>query len=141
MAGPRVYHSMARDGSAFRWLGEVHSQFRTPHRALVAQAIWAAILVATVPFRDLFIRVIYTEWIFFGLLAVAIFRLRRRGVDRPYSMPWFPVLPGIFVACSFAIVANQILTNFRDASLGLGFVLLGIPVYYLWAVKRKPDTP
>src|SRR5690606_2851011 len=47
LAGPRVYHAIAQDGVAFRWLGEVHPRFRTPHRAIVLQAVWSCVLVAT----------------------------------------------------------------------------------------------
>ena len=43
LAGPRVYYQMAQDGTLFPWLGAVHPRFGTPHRAMVVQAIWAAI--------------------------------------------------------------------------------------------------
>jgi APA family basic amino acid/polyamine antiporter len=64
LVGPRVYYSMARDGLLFGWAGEVHPRFRTPHRAIVLQAVWASVLVLTGTYRALFTRVVYTEWIF-----------------------------------------------------------------------------
>ncbi|MDZ7361123.1 MAG: amino acid permease [candidate division KSB1 bacterium] len=67
LSGPRVYFSMARDGLLFRWLGELHPKFRSPHRAILMQAIWSAILVGTGTYRELFTRVIYTERIFSAL--------------------------------------------------------------------------
>lgn len=67
LAGPRVYYSMAKDGLAFRWLGYVHATYGTPSRAIAAQAVWACVLAATGVYRQLFIRVIYTEWLFFVL--------------------------------------------------------------------------
>ena len=45
LAAPRVYFAMAKDGLIFRWVGDVHPTFRTPHRAIVLQAIWASVLV------------------------------------------------------------------------------------------------
>ena len=69
LTGPRVYYSMAGDGLAFRWLHYVHPVYRTPSRAIVAQAIWASVLAATGAYRELFTRVIYTEWLFFALMA------------------------------------------------------------------------
>jgi APA family basic amino acid/polyamine antiporter len=84
LAGPRVYYAMAKDGLAFNWLGHVHPVYRTPHRAIVVQALWAAVLVATGTFRVLFTRVVYTEWLFFGLMAVGLVIVRRRaGLERP----------------------------------------------------------
>ena len=79
LAGPRVYYSMAKDGLLFRWVADVHPRFRTPHRAIVLQAVWSSVLVATGTFRVLFTRVIYTEWVFFGLMEIGLFLLRRSG--------------------------------------------------------------
>ncbi|MFQ5551778.1 MAG: APC family permease, partial [Gemmatimonadales bacterium] len=103
LAGPRVYYAMAQDGLLFRWIGAVHPVYRTPHRAIVAQAAVASVLVLTGSFRVLFTRVIYTEWIFFGLMTIGLFVLRRRmELDRRYSIKGYPVLPGLFVLASLA---------------------------------------
>ncbi len=134
LAGPRVYYSMAKDGLLFRWVADVHPRFRTPHRAIVLQAVWSSVLVATGTFRVLFTRVIYTEWVFFGLMAIGLFLLRRRGdLTRGYSAWGYPILPIVFAVSSFAIVLNQIVTNTVESVGGLSLVLIGLPVYYLWA--------
>ena len=78
LAGPRVYYAMAEDGLLFRWMGAVHPTYRTPYVAIVAQAIWSSVLVMTGSYRALFTRVIYTEWIFFALLALGVVIMRRR---------------------------------------------------------------
>ena len=69
LTGPRVYYSMAQDGLAPRWLGHIHPVHRTPSHAIVAQALWASALAATGAYRQVFTRVIYTEWLFFALMA------------------------------------------------------------------------
>jgi len=137
LAGPRVYYAMARDGMLFRWLAEIHPQYRTPHRSIIAQAVWSSILVTTGTYRELFTRVIYTEWIFFGLMALGLFILRRRkDLSRDYSVWGYPIVPAIFVLSSFAIVINQILSDVTESALGLLLVLVGLPVYYFWARKK-----
>ncbi len=146
LAGPRVYYSMARDGLLFGWMGAVHPRFHTPHRAVVVQAAVAAVLVATGTFRTLFTRVIYTEWIFFALLAAGLVVLRRRpGVTRAYSAWGYPAAPLTFVVMSAAIVVNQLVTNTADAALGLGLVLLGFPIYAGWTryhrTARRTSAP
>ncbi len=99
LAGPRVYYAMAEDGLLFRWLGAVHPRFQTPHRALVLQGALASLLALTDSYRALFTRVVYTEWIFFALMAAGLFRLRRRADYRPAYRIWgYPVVPGLFVA-------------------------------------------
>src|SRR3970282_1419285 len=52
LAGPRVYYAMAKDGLAFKWLADIHPRFRTPHRAIVLQGIWASVLVGTGTYRE-----------------------------------------------------------------------------------------
>lgn len=137
LVGPRVYFAMARDGLLFRWVAAVHPRFQTPHRAIILQAIWASVLVATGTYRSLFTRVIYTEWIFFGLMALGLYLLRRRADYKPAFRAWgYPIVPVLFVIASFFIVANQIVAEPLNSSLGLGLVALGLPVYYLWARKR-----
>lgn len=137
LAGPRVYHAMARDGLLFRWVGELHPRLGTPHRAIALQAVWAAVLISTGTYRALFTRVIYTEWIFFGAMAIGLILLRRRSASPPpYRVPLYPVVPVVFALSAFAIVANQVAAEPVDSALGLGFVLAGWPVYALWTRRR-----
>jgi APA family basic amino acid/polyamine antiporter len=141
LAGPRVYYAMAQDGLIFRWFGSVHGRYQTPHRAIVAQAIWSSILVATGTYRALFTRVVYTEWIFFGLMAIGLFVLRRRpGTERTYSVWGYPFVPLIFIVSAFTVVINQLVSTPIESLLGLSFVVVGLPVYYLWA-RRGQDPP
>lgn len=140
LAGPRVYYAMARDGLLFRWLGTLHPTYGTPHRAIVLQGIWAALLAATGTFRALFTRVVYTEWIFFALVAVALIILRRRpNVTRQYVMPGYPLLPLLFILVSLAVVVASVVADPLDSALGLLLVAAGIPAYFIWrprAAKR-----
>jgi APA family basic amino acid/polyamine antiporter len=132
LAGPRVYLSMARDGLLFRWAAAVHERFQTPHRAIALQAIWASVLVATGSYRVLFTRVVYTEWIFFALMAIGLIRLRRRPGYVPAYRVWgYPLVPIVFALSSLYIVANQIISEPKESAIGLVLVLIGLPVYWL----------
>jgi APA family basic amino acid/polyamine antiporter len=138
MTGPRVYHAMAQDRLAFAWLGALHPKYATPHLAIIAQGAWASALVATNTYRELFTRVIYTEWLFFALLAVAVFRLKRVAGHAPKYLPRaYPALAAAFVAASVLIVATQVRADPRGSATGLLLVALGLPVYWMW--KRKPQ--
>jgi basic amino acid/polyamine antiporter, APA family len=66
LAGPRTYFAMAEEGLAFGWLASIHPRFRTPYWAILLQAVWSCVLVATGTYRALFTRVVYTEWLFFA---------------------------------------------------------------------------
>ncbi len=137
LAGPRAYYAMARDGVLFGWLGTLHPRYGTPHRAIVIQAVWSSFLVVTGSFSWLFRQVVFTEWAFFGLMAVAALLLRRRpGYAPAYRMWGFPVVPILFaLACAFVAIA-RIAAEPRASLLGIALVLAGYPVYRIWS--RRP---
>jgi APA family basic amino acid/polyamine antiporter len=133
---------MARDGLIFERLGAVHPRFRTPHVALLLQAIVASVLAATNTYGALFSRVVYTEWIFFAAMAWGLLRLRRRSTYQPsYRVPLYPIVPILFVAASLTIVATQVAAAPVASAIGLGLVLLGLPVYFLWSRDARRRLP
>jgi len=133
LAGPRVYLAMAEDGLLFDWMGRVHPRFRTPAAAIAAQAVWASALVMTGTYGAIVSRVVYTEWIFFGALALGTIALRRSRGYAPAFRCWgFPIVPIVFALVCLAIVLNQIAGDPRESLIGLGLVVLGLPVYYFW---------
>lgn len=140
LAGPRVYLAMANDGLLFRRAGALHPRYRTPHIAIVLQAAWSSVLVLTGTYRALFTRVVYTEWIFFALMAASLFFLRKRpGYQPTYRVRGFRLLAGVFVLSSAAIIVNQIATEPAESLTGLALVVAGLPVYWFWT-RRKPST-
>ncbi len=140
MVGPRVYYQMSQDGLWFKWAGHLHPQFQTPGRAIVLQAVWSSVLVLTGTYRALFTRVIYTEWIFFALLALGVVLLRRRpGYQPAWRMPLVPLAPILFVLASAAIVFNQVRADLANSAIGLAIVATGIPAYYLWTRRSRAN--
>jgi basic amino acid/polyamine antiporter, APA family len=141
LTGPRVYLAAAHDGLLFRWIGEIHPRFGTPHHAIALQAVWASVLVATGTYRALFTRVVYTEWIFFGLMAAGVFILRRRAGYSPAYRAWgYPLLPLIFIVATAIIVFNQLAADPIESATGLLIVLAGLPIYYLRAARLNSRT-
>ena len=140
LSGPRAYLAMARDRLLVGWAAAIHPRFHTPHRAILLQGAWAIVLVSTGTYRALFTRVVYTEWIFFALMAVGLMRLRRRPAYAPAYRVWgYPVVPVIFIICSVYIVINQVVTDPAESRTGLLLVGAGLPIYLLFL--RKPSSP
>ena len=133
LAGPRVYYAMAEDGLLFAWMGAVHPRFRTPYLAILAQALWSSVLVLTGTYGAIVSRVIYTEWIFFAALALGTVALRRVPGYSPAFRAWgFPIAPALFALICLLMVINQIVSDPRNALWGLGLVVAGLPIYYVW---------
>lgn len=140
LAGPRVYLAMSRDRLLFPWVGAVHQRFRTPHRAIAIQGAWAIVLVLTGTYRALFTRVVYTEWIFFALMAVGLILLRRRpGYAPRFRVAAHPIIPIVFVVSSLYIVFDQIVAHPVESLSGLALVAVGWPVYYFTVRKAKRE--
>lgn len=141
LVGPRVYFAMARDGLLFRWLADVHPTLRTPHRAIVLQGIWSAVLVWTGTYQQIFTRVIFVEWIFFILMTVGLVVLRRRPGYAPRYRIWgYPLVPAVFVVSSAVIVLNRMISEPMESVIGLALVGLGAPVYWIWCRKATTSS-
>ena len=136
---PRATMAMARDGLFFRVFGWISPRYHTPTTALVIHGVWAAALTLMGTFQELFTAVIFTAWIFYGLavLGVIVLRLKEPQLPRPYTCPWYPVPPVLFVIATTWIVLNTIVTDWKRAFSGLGLMALGVPLYLLLRGRQK----
>ncbi|MGH7562093.1 MAG: amino acid permease [Gemmatimonadales bacterium] len=142
LTAPRLYFSMARDRVFFAKLAEVHPRFGTPAFSIVVSSVWAMLLAATGTFEQLLTYVVFVGWIFYALGALTLFVYRRRQPDgpRPFRTPGYPVTPLLFVASAVALVLNTIVSQPGRAAVGLGFVLIGVPAFYVWRGRRRPPV-
>jgi APA family basic amino acid/polyamine antiporter len=138
-AGPRVYFAMARDGVFFPAAGRVHARFKTPATSIVAQAIWASLLILTGSLDALGNYVGFAITLFAGIAVAAVFVLRARepNAPRPFKAIGYPYTPAIFVLASLAIVVNAILTRPLVTGAGVLVILSGIPLYWWYERNRK----
>jgi basic amino acid/polyamine antiporter, APA family len=149
LAGARVYYAMARDGLFFRSIGRLNA-YHVPAMGLLLQGIWAAILVllrtrlvnsttGAVTYGNLYgvllDYVIFAALMFYVLTIGALFVLRRKrpDVERPYRAWGYPIVPFLYIVMASAIMLILILYLTQDTWPGLVIVLLGVPVYWIWA--------
>lgn len=151
LAGARVYYAMSRDRLFFSRLGTTN-RFHVPAVALVAQGIWASLLVLprTVTFAEgssspifgnvytqLLEYIVSVELVFGALSVAAVIVLRRRRPDleRPYRTWGYPFAPLIFLLLSTLLVVD--LAWLAPATSGVGYLiaLTGIPVYLIWRTR------
>ncbi len=142
LTGARISYAMGRDHTLFRWLSRVHPRFQTPATAIGFQAIWAIVLIFSGTFETLVFYTAFTTWLFFGLVVLALIILRKRRPDmpRPYRVWGYPVIPVLFIAMTLILLLNAVWHAPRESLFGLGFILLGLPVYY-WSAIRDKNMP
>ena len=91
-------------------------------------------------YEDLLNTVVFADWVFFGLTAAGLFRLRRRFAGRVgFRTPGYPFLPAVFVLVAIAVVLSVIRTAPERSAAGVGLLALGVPVYY-WSRSRSAAT-
>ncbi len=142
LGGARAYFAMARDGVFFASVGKVHPTFETPYVALLIQGVWSIVLAASGSFEQLFTYVVFTGWIFYAAatLGVVILRRKRPDLPRPYRVWGYPYVPVAFTVGALMIMVNALIRSPRESGIGLGFVLLGIPIYFVWMRFARTRT-
>ncbi|HEY3349008.1 MAG TPA: amino acid permease [Thermoanaerobaculia bacterium] len=143
LGSARVILAMSQDGLFFRVFGRVSPRFRTPVAATVAQAAWAAVFTLIGTFRQLFTSYVFTAWIFYGLAVAGVVVLRRRepGLERPYRCPLYPLPIAFFLLATAGIVVATFVASFRQASLGVGLILAGVPLYFVFRAFDRKAAP
>lgn len=156
LAKARVAYAMARDGLTFSFLGKAHPVRATPWVSISIQGAVSIILVFALNnpekpgalFSRLTTYFVVVEWLALLFAIAAVFVLRRKMADapRPYRTPAYPWVPLLFVAgttVSLAvIVGNSCWKKDYAPLVGLGIVLAGFPVYWIWRrCSRYNDAP
>ncbi|MGH7676228.1 MAG: APC family permease [Gemmatimonadales bacterium] len=145
LTAARIPYAMAREGLFFRWAGRVHPRLGTPLPALVVQGLISAALTLSGTYEALTTYVVFASFFFYALSAGAVIRLRRTRplVERPYRTWGYPVTPLVFIAFALWLVANTIVEAPKDAAIGAGIVLAGVPGYWYWkksSVLRRQSS-
>jgi APA family basic amino acid/polyamine antiporter len=141
MTHSRLFYAMARNGAFFRFLDYVHPRFRTPSRAVALHIGIAMIyLILKRNFTDLVTSAIFLNIIFYILRASSIFRLRARGIgdEGRYRMPFYPVLPILFICALGALFGIRLVLDWQRAWFDLALLALGLPASYAWHRFVKP---
>ncbi len=137
LAGSRLFQAMAAENLFFKKASGLNSK-GVPAYALILQGIWASALCLSGSYGDLLGYATFASLVFYIVTIAAIFVLRKKEptAERPYKAFGYPVVPILYIVITLGICIDLLYYKFTQAGIGLGIVLLGIPVYYLFAPKR-----
>ncbi|WP_253198080.1 APC family permease [Clostridium sp. CF011] len=142
MTGVRIPFAMARDKLLpfDKILGKVNQKYQTPLNAFIFEAVLASLYVFSGSFDTLTDLVIFVLWIFFTMAVAGIFILRtkHKDLERPYKVPFYPIVPLIGITGGIYILVSTLLTDTSKALIGLAITLIGLPVYW-YITKKKQD--
>ncbi|MCX7678233.1 MAG: amino acid permease [Spirochaetes bacterium] len=134
MVGPRVYYAMAKDHMLFGFLGTVSERFQTPAYAIFLQIVLSVFYVLVGNSTILMEYMGFALGIFPILTVIGLIYLRykRPDIPRPFKVPFFPLIPLIFVILSVFMLIAGFMAWTNTARFALLAVFGGIPIYYVW---------
>jgi len=120
---PRVVFALARDGLGPRALTRVNAG-GTPWVAMLAVGLVITVLAATGTFESLLSLAITVILVIDGFTVLTLFRLRARDAAAPFRVPWFPLVPLVFVSVYAAMFVGTALA--QPKLVGLAVLVLGV---------------
>jgi basic amino acid/polyamine antiporter, APA family len=131
----RVLYAMARDDLFPSYFAAVSAKANVPARAVIGCGIVAIILTLFNGFEDLLNFVVVANWFFYGLAGASLFVIRRiDGSVRPaFVVPFYPLIPGLFVLASAVIVVGSWISGPTSSRYGLVIILVGWAGYAVFA--------
>lgn len=138
---PWMYVAMAREGLFFQRFERLHPRFGTP---ILAMALQAALTFGYLCWPDagkLADSVVYSEWVFHALVALALILVRARNPElpRPFRSPLYPLAPLVYLLVAlYVLVANGLQMDLERIGQCAGALALGALVYFAWRRLAKP---
>jgi amino acid transporter len=141
IVGARSNYALGRDWPMLGFLGRWDEASGSPRIAMLVQGVIALALVGlgaiqNAGFKGLVEYSLPVFWGFFLLVGVALFVLRTREPDapRPFRVPFYPVVPALFVLMCGYLLYSSLAYHRTHALVGLGVLAVGA-VIMLFARK------
>lgn len=139
MGLPRIFFAMARDGLLFKFLGDVHPKFRTPHKATVLVGVVAAAMAALFPLGVLGDLVSMGTLLAFATVCVGVLVLRytRPDLHRPFRVPFAPVICVLGALSCLSLVIITVVQNPVNLRLIVGWTVFGFLIYFGYGYRHS----
>lgn len=105
----------------------------------IIQYIIACLMMLSGQFDAITNMLIFVIWFFYCMAFVGVITLRKKEPDmnRPYKVPFYPVIPIIALLGGAFILISTLIQQFVTTAIGIIITLIGIPVYFYIQRKNK----
>ena len=143
LTGPRIPYTLANQKLLPATFGKLNKN-GVPANATLFMVVLSVIYALSGQFNLLSDLSMFAIWAFYTLTFIGVIKLRKTQPDleRPYKVPFYPVIPIISI-CSglFVVIDKLFLDGMKCSMISLGGVivtLIGLPVYAIMT-KKKPE--
>jgi amino acid transporter len=154
LVGGRMPYALSEDGLAPRPLSAVHPRFHTPAVAIIVLTGWSVLLVVGAAALTQFNLLLdpkeshfdlMTNFAMFGALifdtlavvSIFVFRKRYPNAERPYRCIGYPVVPALYTLFPIFVLTSVFFESPGKALVGVGFIGLGVIVYFALGLQRN----
>ena len=143
LTGPRIPYTLANQKLLPATFGKLNKN-GVPANATLFMVVLSVIYALSGQFNLLSDLSMFAIWAFYTLTFIGVIKLRKTQPDleRPYKVPFYPVIPIISICSGLFVVIDQLfLAGMKSSMISLGGVivtLIGLPVYTVMT-KKKPE--
>ncbi|HRH11272.1 MAG TPA: amino acid permease, partial [Bacteroidia bacterium] len=137
LSGARLFQAMANEGLFFKAAANTN-RFHAPSTSLWIQAIWASVLCLSGSYGSLLDYCTFASLVFYiiTISTVFYFRFKMPDAPRPYKAFGYPIIPALYIIITLFICIDLLIFKPQNTVWGLVIMFIGIPVYYLFQLKK-----
>ena len=142
LTGPRIPYTLANQKLLPATFGKLNKN-GVPANATLFMVVLSVIYALSGQFNLLSDLSMFAIWAFYTLTFIGVIKLRKTQPDleRPYKVPFYPVIPIISICSGLFVVIDQLfLAGMKSSMISLGGVivtLIGLPVYAVMTKKNS----
>lgn len=132
----RGLFSISREGQLPKLFSFVHRETQTPLPAIILRAVLGLLMLLPATIEPLINCLQFIEWIVLCLmfLTVILLRWRKPHLKRPYKVPL--IIPILLIPVALYFICTPFISKPIESVMGLVLITAGIPVYYVFLVKK-----
>lgn len=147
VTGPRLILALTRDKLFPPYFKDIHKEYSTPYKAILFQMAATSIFIILSfrgeGYKTLLSLLIPLVLIMMGaaIFTVTVLRITKPKIKRYFKTPFGKTGPAIIVLIYIFLITIWLLREenaFHLLRLGLYFVLIGIPIYFLLEMYYNP---
>ncbi len=136
LAGARVFYAMAKDGLLFHKFGELDAKTDSPNFSLWAQCGWGILLALSGTYSQLLAYIVFAALLFYIVTISGLLKLSKSIPNELHMKNAVDyIIPISYIVGASVLAFYMLITpaTFWTSIIGVGFTLLGLPVYWLWS--------